>query len=778
MALTWRPAAIRSSTVLLPILLMVSLFSPVHGKKEPYVVYMGAAPDSQSLVNLLTTHHGLLASAMDSDSEAATSSMLYSYKHMFNGFAASMTAAEAAVLAELPQVLSVFPSRLRQLHTTRSWEFLGLEIGSGTRSWKVPNESLWKKAKFGKAVIVGIFDSGIWPESASFNDDGMGPIPKKWKGECARGEMFGPENCNRKLIGAKYYLKGYEAHVGPVNASLDYRSARDIDGHGTHTSSTSAGNFVEGANTLGQANGTAKGGSPHAHIAAYKVCWSAGGCDDTDILAAMDEAVADGVDVFSASLGSDPPLYPVYSDAMAIASFHAVSKGIISVYSAGNAGPTPGSVTNVAPWIVTVGANSLDRNFPSEALLPDSDDVFHGQSSTNEKLPDEYFPLVSGADVGKSGFSVLSTLCMNNSLEPGKVAGKIVACLRGVNGRVEKGGVVKEAGAAGMILVNNKASGEELLADPHLLPATMLTYADGLKLMTYINTTGSPKAKITPAYTKVGIRPAPEMASFSSQGPNTLTPDILKPDVTAPGLNILAAWTSAESPTGLSFDPRRVKYNIISGTSMSAPHVSGVAALLKAAHPKWSPAAIKSALVTTATQLDNTGNAIRNGSMETATPFSYGGGQINPNSAYDPGLVYNASSLDYTLFLCALGYNGSYLKVFTLESFTCPTKVPSVSDLNYPSIAISDLSARRTIVRTVTNVGRAKRTYILSIQEPFGVRVDVDTRQLVFRHKYQKKTFKMTFTPRNATNGYSFGSFTWSDGEHHVRSPLAIQTIM
>jgi hypothetical protein len=181
--------------------------------------------------------------------------------------------------------------------------------------------------------------------------------------------------------------------------------------------------------------------------------------------------------------------------------------------------------------------------------------------------------------------------------------------------------------------------------------------------------------------------------------------------------------------------------------------------------------------VCVATQIDNTGNSIKNGSMQNATPFSYGGGQINPNSAFDPGLVYNASSLDYTLFLCALGYNGSFLEVFTLEPFTCPAKIPSVSDLNYPSIAISDLSARRTIVRTVTNVGRANRTYVLKIEEPFGVRVDFDTRQLVFRHKHETKTFKMTFTPRNVTSGYSFGSFTWSDGEHHVRSPLAIQTI-
>ncbi|XP_024374836.1 subtilisin-like protease SBT5.3 [Physcomitrium patens] len=773
MVVAWS-AAIPGFKLILLVSLISNLLANVNSATQPYVVYM--RPSESGLLDIesiAASHNELLASAMNSDADAATSAMLYTYKHIFNGFSATMTADGAAALAASPQVVSVIPSRLRQLHTTRSWEFLGLELESG----KIPKDSLWKKAKLGKSIVVGIFDSGIWPESASFSDEGVGPIPDKWKGECVRGEDFGPENCNRKLIGAKYYLKGYEAHIGSINAT-DYRSPRDIDGHGTHTASTSAGNFVEGANTFNQAWGTAKGGAPHAHIAAYKVCWQGGGCDDSDILAAMDDAIADGVDVFSASLGSDPPLYPYYSDAIAVATFHAQYKGIITVCSAGNAGPTAGSVTNVAPWIVTVGANSIDRKFPSH-VVTGNNEIFDGQSSTNEKLPDEYFPLVAGADAGLSGVEMLSALCMNNTLDPEKVAGKIVTCIRGVNGRVEKGGIVKEAGGTGMILANNAASGEELLADPHLLPATMITYSDGLKLLSYINSSRSPMAKITPAYTKLGVKPAPEMAAFSSQGPNTLNPDILKPDVTAPGLNILAAWTGAESPTGLAFDPRRVKYNIISGTSMSAPHVSGVAALLKARHPNWSPAAIKSALITTATQIDNTGHLVRNGSMKIATPFSYGGGQINPNAAHDPGLVYDLTPLDYTLFLCAIGYNGTFLQVFTIEPFTCPSKVPSVSDLNYPSITISDLSTRRAVRRTVLNVGKAKQTYNLTVVEPFGVRVDINPKQLVFSRKYEKKTFSVTFTPRNVTTkGYQFGSFTWSDGYHRVRSPLAIQNVL
>jgi subtilisin family serine protease len=125
---------------------------------------------------------------------------------------------------------------------------------------------------------------------------------------------------------------------------------------------------MAGANEFGQANGTAKGGAPHARIAAYKVCW-VGGCFDTDILAAMDEGIADGVDILTLSLGSSPPLVPLYEDSIAIGAFSASQKGIITVCSAGNDGPTPASVTNVAPWIITVAASTIDRNFSSYAIL-------------------------------------------------------------------------------------------------------------------------------------------------------------------------------------------------------------------------------------------------------------------------------------------------------------------------------------------------------------------------------------------------------------------------
>lgn len=203
--------------------------------------------------------------------------------------------------------------------------------------------------------------TGVWPESESFSDEGMGPIPSKWKGYCDANDGV---RCNRKLIGARYFNKGFQAATGqPLNSS--YNTARDTDGHGTHTLATAGGRFVSGANFLGSANGTVKGGSPNARVASYKVCWPS--CLDADILAAFDAAIQDGVDILSVSLGSRPRHY--FGHGISLGSFHAVKNGILVVCSAGNSGPSPGTASNVAPWILTVAASTIDRDFPSNVVL-------------------------------------------------------------------------------------------------------------------------------------------------------------------------------------------------------------------------------------------------------------------------------------------------------------------------------------------------------------------------------------------------------------------------
>lgn len=172
----------------------------------------------------------------------------------------------------------------------------------------------------------------------------------------------------RKLIGARYFHQGYAAAVGSLNSS--FHTPRDTEGHGSHTLSTAGGNFVEGASVFGFGNGTAKGGSPKARVAAYKVCWPPVGgneCFDADILAAFDIAIHDGVDVLSASLGGLPT--PFFNDSLSIGSFHAVKHGIVVVCSAGNSGPADGTVSNISPWQFTVGASTMDRQFPSYLVL-------------------------------------------------------------------------------------------------------------------------------------------------------------------------------------------------------------------------------------------------------------------------------------------------------------------------------------------------------------------------------------------------------------------------
>ncbi|KAJ4975953.1 hypothetical protein NE237_001059 [Protea cynaroides] len=374
------------------------------------------------------------------------------------------------------------------------------------------------------------------------------------------------------------------------------RSSLELKLIGAKYFNKAGGNFVKGASVFGYGNGTSKGGSPKARVAAYKVCWSS--CYDADILAGFDAAIHDGVDVLSVSLGGFASDY--ISDTIAIGSFHAVKRGIVVVASAGNDGPTDGSVTNVAPWLFTVGASTLDREFPTYVDLGNKQ-KFKGQSLSADSLPSgKIYPLVSGGSAKFINASVeAAQICVSGTLDPKLVKGKIVVCVRGDTGRVDKGKQALLAGAVGMILVNDELSGNGLIADPHLLPASHISYKDGLAVLAYINSTKTPTAYITRPTTKLRTKPAPSMASFSSKGPNTVTPGILKPDITAPGVSIIASYSGAVGPSGQDYDTRRVAFNTESGTSMSCPHISGIAGLLKTLHPDWSPSAIRSAIITT-----------------------------------------------------------------------------------------------------------------------------------------------------------------------------------
>ncbi|KAL4279820.1 hypothetical protein GQ457_03G040040 [Hibiscus cannabinus] len=736
----------------------------VQQPKRTYIVHMDKSnmPDS-------FTHHSLwYDSSLKSVSDSA--SLLYQYENVVHGYSTMLTAEEAESLGEQPGILSVLPDVIYKLHTTRTPEFLGL--GKST--------ALFPTSGSMGEVIVGVLDTGVWPEHKSFDDSQLGPVPSRWKGTCEVGKNFSASSCNRKLIGARYFSKGYEAAFGPIDESMESKSPRDDDGHGTHTSTTAAGSAVPFANLLGYASGTARGMASEARVAIYKVCWL-GGCFASDIVAAMDTSVADGVDVLSMSIGGGLSEY--YSDTVAIGAFTAAANGIFVSCSAGNGGPASSSLSNVAPWIMTVGAGTLDRDFPASITLGNNEKYSGVTLYNGKQLSDSMVPLIYGGNASNSSGG---NLCMTGSLVPEKVSGKIVLCDRGGNARVQKGVVVKEAGGVGMILANTDTYGEELVADAHLLPSSAVGQKTGDAIKKYIASAHNPTAIIGPGTTKLDVQPSPVVAAFSSRGPNPVTPAILKPDIIAPGVNILAGWTGAVGPTGLASDPRHVNFNIISGTSMSCPHVSGLAALLKAAHPEWSPAAIKSALMTTAYTAYKSGQKVEDiATGGPATPFDYGAGHVDPVAALDPGLVYDVTIDDYLGFLCALNYTPNQIKSTTNKDYTCQkSKKYTLGDFNYPSFSVpletasgkgeAGVSSTVKYTRTLTNVG-APATYKVSLySQTQAVKMSVEPATLTFGSQYEKKSYTVTFTTSSMPSGTtSFAHLEWSDGKHIVRSPIA-----
>uniref|UniRef100_A0A2N9JB11 Subtilisin-like protease SBT4.14 n=1 Tax=Fagus sylvatica TaxID=28930 RepID=A0A2N9JB11_FAGSY len=728
----------------LPLLLFFIGLVGVIGdeQKKFYIVYLGDALDKDSAVQ---THIDLLTSVKGSYFDAKES-MVYSYINSFNAFAAKLSEDEAKKLSRMDDVLSVIPNRYHKLHTTRSWDFVGLPL---TARRKLRTES---------NIIVGLLDTGITPQSESFKDDGFGPPPTKWKGTCGHFANF--SGCNNKLIGAKYFK--LDGNPDPA----DILSPVDVDGHGTHTSSTLAGNLVRNASLYGLATGTARGAVPSARVAMYKVCWYSFGCADMDILAAYDAAIHDGVDVISISIGGGSASFT--SDCISVGAFHAMKKGIITVASAGNDGPSLGSVANNAPWIVTVAASGIDREFRSTVHLGNGKNITGvGVSTFNPNK--ELYPLVSGAEVALNSASKDDAkYCMEDSLDPTKVKGKLVYCKLSLWG---SDSIIKGFGGVGTIVESDQYLDN---AQIFMAPGTLVNGAIGEVINGYIQSTRSASAVIYKTH-EIKKTPAPFVASFSSRGPNPGSERLLKPDIAAPGVDILASYTPLNSLTGLKGDTQFSEFTIMSGTSMACPHISGVAAYVKSFHPDWTPAAIKSAILTTANQMSRREN--------TDAEFSFGAGQVNPSRAASPGLVYDMDEMNYIQFLCNEGYNGSSLAVLVgSKSINCSTLLPGLGydALNYPTMQLSLKNNQEpttgVFLRTVTNVGQAVSIYNATIKAPKGVEITVKPMSLSFSRVLQKCSFKVVVKAKPMSSGTQMvaGSLVWKSSRHIVRSPIVI----
>ncbi|MQM10742.1 hypothetical protein Taro_043643, partial [Colocasia esculenta] len=849
-----------------------------------YIAYMGEKQhEDPELVTAL--HHGVLSSALGSK-EAALRSIVHSYRHGFSGFAAMLTDSQAKRVAELPGVLGVRLSSTLQLQTTRSWDFLGLGHHLQSRS----NSELLRKANGGDGIIIGVIDTGIWPEADSFNDRGYGPIPSRWNGTCQTGEQFNASHCNRKIIGARWYTTG----VAEEYLRGEYLSARDQLGHGTHVASIAAGSYVGNASYQGLGRGWARGGAPRARLAVYKVLWGTianNTGSEAGLLKALDHAAHDGVDVVSLSLVLRERSW---------GSLDAVLKGITVVYAAGNGGPLPQSVVNAAPWVITVAASTIDRSFPTDITLADNrtlvgqaiyyrttgvEDGFKelvvatrprkcslcssfghldGQCKQGVKGHQEYRPkkvalvskdLDSQTQVQKentpqvptsNAFEILSHISDQGQgdLQQGQehpqatIESQVVGSGREqgsvspvLSQEVSKEGEATTAkGKSPISIVQESVQGEDSMAfkgfssavPPDQSICENLMQADKSEILgegaedsaqkskpplaqgrgrfpkrtqrkkvgmeedstnvAFPNTifmiciylfycaivfspllkdgkVNSPPVKLSPTRIAVGSKVlAPRVASFSSRGPSPVFSQVLKPDIAAPGVNILAAV--------------RDFYFFLSGTSMATPHVAAIVALLKRLHPGWSPAAIKSAIVTTASVKDEYGIPIvaEGAPRKLADPFDYGGGHINPDRAADPGLIYDIEPREYNQFNCS----------WDLVILCDQTPQSPVYHLNLPSIAIPMLKGSVTISRTVTNVGPLNSTYEAVVEAPPGVDMQVRPSTLVFDAKTKQHTFSITFSARRRVQGiYTFGSLTWEDATtHSVRIPIAVRPVL
>ncbi|KNA20654.1 hypothetical protein SOVF_050340 [Spinacia oleracea] len=602
----------------------------------------------------------------------------------------------------------------------------------------------------------------------------MDPVPSNFKGVCDGGENFPPSLCNKKIVGVRYFA-GMMSKT--ENKSL---SARDDFGHGTHTASTIAGRTLnQNVSFFGYAKGEATGMAPKARLAIYKVCWSFG-CSSSDVLAGIDKAVEDGVDVISLSLGG--PLERFTDDTIALGAFGAFQKGVFVSASAGNSGPIPGTLSNVAPWITAVGASTIDRTFRADVIL-DNEEVLSGSSLyTGGPLPkNKTFPLVHFT----SNYSM--EYCYPGSLGGVDVKGKIVICSSpALSSRVGRGVEVQLAGGVGVIVALNDPTvdvNDTVKSDPYLIPGVTIPFFETRRLLHYIKNKQVKQATIVFRGTRYGEKPAPMVASFSSRGPNTLSKYVLKPDVIAPGVDILAGWPKNLSPSGLDIDHRRSDYNIMSGTSMSCPHVSGLAALLKSAHMDWTPTMIRSALMTTAYtgyhhEMNKTKTTRQNGHQ-----LSYwvsGAGHVNPEKANDPGLVFDLSEDDYVQFLCASNYNSTEIQIIVKKPVKCDdeTKVKEW-DLNYPALIVPTNSKGKEIeiVRTVKNVESGSSTYTAKVAHPKGLSVSVSPLELSFKAINETRKFSVKVS---AFKGFkhdedAMSSITWTDGNNrNVTIPLIV----
>jgi len=764
----------------------------VQLKGDPILAYEGdvrgykaTKPGKGKKINPNSAHVKKYAARLEQQQDqvihSAGGNKVYNYRFAFNGFAARMTSANAEALRGNTDVLNVWKDEIRPLNTDASPTYIGLTEGGDA----------WSKGNTGENIVIGSIDTGIWPEHPSFADV---PTPKKGNkgpnipygaapnftpsgcdfGNAAANPMDAPASCSNKLLAARCYNGGFSdgpdasnpcGGDGNYTGPHEFQSARDVDGHGSHTAATAGGNNGVPASIGGTPLGSVSGVAPRARIATYKVCWDGpfpelitdDGCASSDSAAAIDQAAADGVDVINFSVGGSSNNFNGADD---IAFLFAEGAGVWVATSAGNAGPGSGTVGTPSgvPWITAVGATQDAGVFNNAVTVNAPSGVAGDYVAVEGAGP------VQLSDTGPitDAVTLASTVTACDVDGPNDPISGIALVSRGVCSFVEKYDNVAAAGASAIIVFNDGANPGRIdpitMAAPGTtIPGVMISFTDGAILAAESGLNATMDAAITvPALNRI--------AGFSSRGPNNGELDIIKPDVAAPGVAILAAETPANGQNEL--------FQSIGGTSMASPHVAGAFALLKQAHPDWTPAIARSALMTTARQgLKKTfGDA-------PADPFDIGAGEILPSEGVDPGLAYDADIFDYVRYTC-----GSTTQPQIFSAGTCAAfgSIDS-SDLNLPSIGIGDLVGSQTITRTVTSVANnnGNKNFSVSVDAPSGVDVSVSPSTIRLR-RGQSASYEVTFTSNGEVvpDEWTFGSLTWAHGgEYSVRSPIALRPV-
>ena len=704
--------------------------------------------------------------------------ILHSYKHTFNGFSTTLSDKQKSQLESHPDVVGVWQDELQKITTANTPEFLGLTGPDG-------QHTLGNK---GEDIIIGIVDTGIAPDHPSFADDGSySPAAGLgWTGSCDVNTDT-EFTCNEKLIGARYFNSTFLTQY-PLEPG-EFESPRDADGHGSHTAGTSGGNEGVAATLSGVSAGTVSGIAPRARVAAYKACWNSdhdnSGCFYGDTMAAIDQAVVDGVDVINYSIGGSrtdlltPP---------AQAKLRATQAGVFVAVSAGNSGPTAETVGTPAPWITSVAASTYDG---TSTLVGKELNINSGPLSPGTMLavPAGIAPAAEGLSGDLVAVAPLDACNVDpdddsspSSITNGaELVGKVALIARGACAFTQKFNNAQEAGAIGVIVYTYDGTSPFAMGgDAVSIPGSMVSYADGQSLLSSV---GESTTNITFSDTNMAgeaTEVGNVMANFSSRGPNTASYDIIKPDITAPGVKILAATTNTPM-----FGEHGNTFAYLQGTSMSSPHIAGMAALFKESNSSWSPAQIKSALMTTAYQ----GVTKEDGSTP-ADPFDFGAGHASPVDAMDPGLLYDANYMDYLGFLCGIG-ESDYVSGVDQDCDDLANNGFAIdpSQLNIPSIGIAELRAPETVSRTVTNATSEASVYTATIEAPAGVDVTLQTYDgsgtlvgdgTLPVEANGKASYALTFTKTDSAvfNEWAFGSITWTDDAgHSVRSPIAVKPL-